>query len=286
MSAFLHRRTTRRGFTLIELLLVITIILLISGMFLGLRTGDGGGLPAGQRIIGSSIRSVRAMALMNRGTVGTGISYTSRYRLLILNDPTDPVNHLRQFCIAVGGVTSVSAAGSDPTTITATNDPKYLWFSPEGTSTLPDGVYFIPPDKDSSNTTIINPPAGVSMAAGTRRSIIGSIADSTGNTLDAAGATPPWMMFAPLNQPSTLASMGALGAKKWYYVEIQPTGASNHLGRVMIVLARGSMMLDASDKAVLNLESENQFAALALRPNGDVSFTTDPNEMDTAKLTK
>ena len=44
MVALHPSRRARRGFTLIELLLVITIILLISGMFLGLSTGDGGGL--------------------------------------------------------------------------------------------------------------------------------------------------------------------------------------------------------------------------------------------------
>jgi prepilin-type N-terminal cleavage/methylation domain-containing protein len=41
------RRAVRKGFTLVELLLVITIILLISTLFLGLSTGDGGGLPKG-----------------------------------------------------------------------------------------------------------------------------------------------------------------------------------------------------------------------------------------------
>ena len=50
------RSLARKGFTLIELLVVITIILLISSLFLGLSAGDGGGLPAGQRIIASSIR--------------------------------------------------------------------------------------------------------------------------------------------------------------------------------------------------------------------------------------
>ena len=60
------RSIARKGFTLVELLVVITIILLISSLFLGLTPGDGGGLPAGQRFIASSIRTVRAMALMNR----------------------------------------------------------------------------------------------------------------------------------------------------------------------------------------------------------------------------
>lgn len=283
MVALHPSRRPRRGFTLIELLLVITIILLISGMFLGLSTGDGGGLPAGQRMVGSTIRSVRAMALMSRGTAGTGISYNSRYRLLILNDPTDPVNHLRQFCVAIGGVTLASAAPNDPVLITATNDNRYKWITPEGTSMLPAGVYFIPPKNDT--TTTINPPPGAAMLANTRRSIIGSIADNTGNSQDSAGSSPPWVMFTPVNQPTSLQAMSTMGAKKWYYIEIQPTGASNHLGRVMIVLAKGSMMLDGASVA-LNLASESQFAALALRPNGDVSFTSDPDEMDKANLTK
>jgi prepilin-type N-terminal cleavage/methylation domain-containing protein len=283
MVALHPSRRTRRGFTLIELLLVITIILLISGMFLGLSTGDGGGLPAGQRMVGSTIRSVRAMALMSRGTAGTGISYNSRYRLLILNDPTDPVNHLRQFCVAIGGVTLASAAPNDPVLITATNDNRYKWITPEGTSMLPAGVYFIPPKNDT--TTTINPPPGAAMLANTRRSIIGSISDNTGNAQDSAGSSPPWVMFTPVNQPTSLQAMSTMGAKKWYYIEIQPTGASNHLGRVMIVLAKGSMMLDGASVA-LNLASESQFAALALRPNGDVSFTSDPDEMDKANLTK
>lgn len=252
-------------------------------MFLGLSTGDGGGLPAGQRMVGSTIRSVRAMALMNRGTAGTGISYNSRYRLLILNDPSDPVNHLRQFCVAVGGVSLASAGLTDPALITNTNDNRYTWVSPEGTSMLPAGVYFIPPKSDT--TTTINPPPGAAMLANTRRSIIGSIADNNGNAQDSAGSSPPWVMFTPVNQPTGLQAMSAMGAKKWYYIEIQPTGASNHLGRVMIVLAKGSMMLDGTSVA-LNLASESQFAALALRPNGDVSFTSDPDEMDKANLTK
>ena len=56
------RSLARKGFTLVELLVVITIILLISSLFLGLNAGDGGGLAAGQRMMGSSIRTLRAMA--------------------------------------------------------------------------------------------------------------------------------------------------------------------------------------------------------------------------------
>jgi len=36
-------------------------------------------------------------------------------------------------------------------------------------------------------------------------------------------------------------------------------------------------------KAMIDITSENQFAALSLRPNGDVTMTLDADEMDKAK---
>jgi prepilin-type N-terminal cleavage/methylation domain-containing protein len=274
------RSIARKGFTLVELLVVITIILLISSLFLGLSTGDGGGLPAGQRFIASSVRTVRAMALMNRGPGNTGVTYANRYRLLILNDPDDEVNHLRQFVIAVGGVSSADLAGADPTTITNTSVAPYRWFSPEPAQLLPTGVVFVPPASDTATTlslTITN--------ANTRRSIIGPLADgATTNATDSPGSTPPWMTYAPTNQPMALNAMTAdYNPKKWFYVELQGTGASNHLGRVLLVLAKGVVRNTGAGKAMIDLPSENQFAALSLRPNGDVSMTLDADEMDKAK---
>jgi prepilin-type N-terminal cleavage/methylation domain-containing protein len=274
------RSIARKGFTLVELLVVITIILLISSLFLGLSTGDGGGLPAGQRFIASSVRTVRAMALMNRGPGNTGVTYANRYRLLILNDPDDEVNHLRQFVIAVGGVSSADLAGADPTTITNTSVAPYRWFSPEPAQMLPTGVVFVPPASDTATTlslTITN--------ANTRRSIIGPLADgATTNATDSPGSTPPWMTYAPTNQPMALNAMTAdYNPKKWFYVELQGTGASNHLGRVLLVLAKGVVRNTGAGKAMIDLPSENQFAALSLRPNGDVSMTLDADEMDKAK---
>jgi prepilin-type N-terminal cleavage/methylation domain-containing protein len=274
------RSIARKGFTLVELLVVITIILLISSLFLGLSTGDGGGLPAGQRFIASSVRTVRAMALMNRGPGNTGVTYANRYRLLILNDPDDEENHLRQFVIAVGGVSSADLAGADPTTITNTSVAPYRWFSPEPAQMLPTGVVFVPPASDTATTlslTITN--------ANTRRSIIGPLADgATTNATDSPGSTPPWMTYAPTNQPMALNAMTAdYNPKKWFYVELQGTGASNHLGRVLLVLAKGVVRNTGAGKAMIDLPSENQFAALSLRPNGDVSMTLDADEMDKAK---
>ncbi|MEK0438829.1 MAG: prepilin-type N-terminal cleavage/methylation domain-containing protein [Opitutales bacterium] len=273
-------QAARRGFTLVELLLVITIILLISTLFLGLSTGDGGGLPAGQRALASSIRTVRAMALMNRGPATGGVSYAARYRLLILNDPDDEANHLRQFVIAVGGVSAAELAGADPATITNTTAAPYRWFSPEPPQSLPTGVIFVPPASEASTTMTL------AVTSGTRRSNIGQLADNvSGTAKDSPFSSPPWMMYAPTAQPMALADIGAdMNPKKWFYVELQAgSGSSNHLGRVLLVLAKGIARSTGTGSAAIDVASENQFAALSLRPNGDVTMTLDADEMDKAK---
>jgi prepilin-type N-terminal cleavage/methylation domain-containing protein len=273
------RSIARKGFTLIELLVVISIILLISSLFLGLTAGDGGGLPAGQRILASSIRTARAMALMNRGPGTGGVNYGGRYRLLILNDPDDEVNHLRQFVIAVGGVSSTALNGADPASITDTSATPYLWFSPEPPQMLPNGIVFVPPKGDTATTMTL------AVAGDTRRTVIGKLADNVSSTsADSTATSPPWMTYAPTNQPMALSAMSAdFNPKKWFYVELQDTGASNHLGRVLLVLAKGVVRNTGTGKAMIDVASDSQFAALSLRPNGDVSMTLDADEMNTAK---
>ena len=273
------RSMVRKGFTLVELLVVITIILLISSLFLGLSAGDGGGLPAGQRLLASSIRTVRAMALMNRGPGGSGVNHGGRYRLLILNDPDDEVNHLRQFVIAVGGVSSEELGGLDPTAISNTSSPPYKWHSPEPAQFLPAGVVFVPPASDSGTTMAL-----VISTPGTRRSNVGELADNiSSSSLDSPASNPPVMTYAPVMQAMALTEMAAgFNAKKWYYVELQSDGASNHLGRTILVLARATVRNIGPGKAAIEALSESQFAAVMLRPNGDISMTLDADEMEKA----
>ncbi len=260
--------------------MVITIILLISGMFLSLSPGDGGGLPAGQRVMVSSLRTVRAMALMNRGTLGTGIPQNPRYRLLILNDPSDLEGHLRTVCVAVG---AVKPGVVDPSTVTV-DSANYLWYAPEAPVRLPQGVYFVPPSGNSE--TVVNYPPDWQGAVGTRRSIIGALADNLGSGELENSSSPPKMKFLPLNQPDTLTSMSGFGSKQWFYVEIQPTGQSNHLGRVMLVLALGSLRPGGVGTVNLDVSGDSKFSAVALRPSGEISMTTGPEEMDGLLLTK
>jgi prepilin-type N-terminal cleavage/methylation domain-containing protein len=273
------RSLARKGFTLIELLVVITIILLISSLFLGLNAGDGGGLAAGQRMMGSSIRTLRAMALMNRGPGGTGITHAPRYRLLILNDPDDEVNHLRQVVLAVGGVSSTDLGATNPASITNTASLPYKWYSPEPAQMLPAGVVFVPPASDVGTTMQL------AVASGTRRSNIGQVADNiTGSAQDSPTTNPPTMSYAPVSQPTALAAMGTdFNAKRWYYIELQGTGASNHLGRTVLVLALGTVRNTGAGRAAIDVAAESQFAAVMLRPNGDISMTLDSDEMERAR---
>jgi prepilin-type N-terminal cleavage/methylation domain-containing protein len=273
------RSLARKGFTLIELLVVITIILLISSLFLGLNAGDGGGLAAGQRMMGSSIRTLRAMALMNRGPGGTGITHAPRYRLLILNDPDDEVNHLRQVVLAVGGVSSTDLGATNPASITNTASLPYKWYSPEPAQMLPAGVVFVPPASDVGTTMQL------AVASGTRRSNIGQVADNiTGSAQDSPTTNPPTMTYAPVSQATALAAMGTdFNPKKWYYIELQGTGASNHLGRTILVLALGTVRNTSAGRAAIDVAAESQFAAVMLRPNGDISMTLDSDEMERAR---
>jgi prepilin-type N-terminal cleavage/methylation domain-containing protein len=273
------RSLARKGFTLIELLVVITIILLISSLFLGLNAGDGGGLAAGQRMMGSSIRTLRAMALMNRGPGGTGITHAPRYRLLILNDPDDEVNHLRQVVLAVGGVSSTDLGATNPASITNTASLPYKWYSPEPAQMLPAGVVFVPPASDVGTTMQL------AVASGTRRSNIGQVADNiTGSPQDSPATNPPTMTYAPVSQATALAAMGTdFNPKKWYYIELQGTGASNHLGRTILVLALGTVRNTGAGRAAIDVAAESQFAAVMLRPNGDISMTLDSEEMERAR---
>ena len=276
------RSLARKGFTLAELLVVITIILLVSSLFLGLSPGDGGGLAAGQRVVGSSLRTLRAMALMNRGPGVGGVSYATRYRLLILNDPDDEVNHLRQVVLVVGGVSAAKLGGRDPAAITDTTAIPYEWFSPEPPQILPRGVVFVPPATDTGTTM------SLSVAAGTRRSTIGPVADNIANKapLDSPTSIPPTMKYTAVTQPMTLKEItddASYNSKTWYYVELQGTGASNHLGRTLLVLALATVRNTGAGKAAIDVTSDTQFAAISLRPNGDVSMTLDAESMDNAK---
>jgi hypothetical protein len=181
--------------------------------------------------------------------------------------------------LVVGGV-SAADLKLDPASYTDTTTAPYKWFSPEAPQLLPKGVVFVPPATDTGTTM------SLSVAGGTRRSVIGQVADNIVSKapLDSPTSSPPTMKYAPVTQPMALDAITTdYNPKTWYYVELQGTGASNHLGRTLLVLALATARNTGAGKAAIDVSSETQFAAISLRPNGDVSMTLDAGEMDTAR---
>lgn len=291
----------RRGFTLIELLIVITVILVLASMMLGLRASNPEGLANGQRMVANMIRIARVQAMMNRAAVPKPPGYATtsvwsptnfRYRLLIKCDPTNPDTHLREMVIAIG-CTGLGASSA-----------KYVWFSPEPPVRLPPGVFFVPPNLAAAIGTI-GPNPAVSMpgdttlsgtSAATRLSRIPALADTTGLTpgtyefLTPSATQAPVMLYRPINTPiggnaaanifySDLSAVHgtAAGGRAWYYVELGPDGTNNHLGKVVLVVAEG-----ANTGSSVLLTSPDKFAAVLVRRNGDVSLTSDTEELEAA----
>ena len=162
--------------------------------------------------------------------------------LLILKDENDPENHLRQFCIAIGS--AIPPTGVDPATITDTANTNYRWYAPEAPSILPPNIFFIPPLADSSPVSAITAPPQDNGAAGSwsglgRRSVLPPIGDNPRSGLPDMATRPPTMRFEPINQPRSLSAAPHSSGRTWYYVELQPSGASNHLGKVVLVVAAG-----------------------------------------------
>jgi hypothetical protein len=93
------------------------------------------------------------------------------------------------------------------------------------------------------------------------------------------------MRFEPVNQPISLSASPHSAGRTWYYVELQPSGASNHLGKVVLVLASGTARVQANGKVAVDCDNRNQFAALSVRPNGSVSYTSDPDELEPSTST-
>lgn len=300
----------RRGFTLVELLIVISVIIILATMMLGIRASNPEGLGNGQRMMADMLRIARVQAQMNRAAMpapaGTlwGSNTTNykwspgyyRYRLLIKCDPLDPDTHLREMVIAIG----MTGVGASPT--------KYTWFSPEPPVRLPPGVFFVPPNYNSANgmtgspslaTTPVVMPTGTSLSgtsAATRISRIPGLADlaSSATTSLANGTneycTPsttsqaPMMLYRPIFSPTAQGTVItyfdawtlANGGKYWYYVELGPDGTNNHLGKVVLVLAEGVNVGGGN----VRLSSPDKFAAILVRRNGDVSLTTDTDDLE------
>ncbi|HAZ66624.1 MAG TPA: hypothetical protein DCY41_07710 [Opitutae bacterium] len=292
-------RRVRAGFTMVELLIVITVILILASMMLAIRPTNPEGLGNGQRMMADMLRIAKVQATMNRAAVPRINGWLSnwapanfRYRLLIKCEPSNPDTHLREMVIAIG----CTGIGATPAL--------YTWFSPEPPVRLPPGVFFVPPNiavvNGISGGTTTNPgvvmPTDVPLSgpsAATRLSKMPGLADVVGLVVGANEyCTPtsttlaPMMLYRPIFTPGLAPSTGVYynqtgvhtivgGGSYWYYVELGPDGSNNHTGKVVLVLAEG-----VNVGTQTRLTSADKFAAILLRRNGDVTLTTDTNDLD------
>ncbi len=65
------------------------------------------------------------------------------------------------------------------------------------------------------------------------------------------------------------------GGNYWYYVELGPDGSNNHTGKVVLVLAEG---MNVGTQTILT--SADKFAAILVRRSGDVTLTTDTDDLE------
>lgn len=142
-------RRLRRAFTLIELLAVIGIIALLSLLVIGLQPTNPKGLEGATRQVQSALTLTRAKATLGNiddpaDTEGTNRYATVRARLLILNDPADPENHLRLMGIVHGAQVIRDGDTAAPKTEgQLANDTSALrWFASSEPMKLPEGVYY------------------------------------------------------------------------------------------------------------------------------------------------
>jgi prepilin-type N-terminal cleavage/methylation domain-containing protein len=293
-------RHVRAGFTMVELLIVLTVILILASMMLAIRPTNPEGIGNGQRMMADMIRIAKVQATMNRAALPKINGWTSnwaptnyRYRLLIKCDPANPDSHLREMVIAIG----CTGIGTTPLL--------YTWFSPEPPVRLPPGVYFVPPNIAAINGMASSPNPGVVMptnltlsgtSAATRLSKIPGLADVVGLVTGAneyctpgSATQAPMMQYRPIFSPALMSTatagvgvyyntsvhLVANGGNYWYYVELGPDGSNNHTGKVVLVLAEG---MNVGTQTILT--SADKFAAILVRRSGDVTLTTDTDDLE------
>lgn len=135
----LRRISGKRGFTLVEILVVIAIIGIVASVIVGLRPGNPRGLEDARRIISSEFRVAQSKALLG-GNPDRDPAVNERFNIragvLILNEPDDLDRHLRFVQPIVGGTDNADK----------TNLADYYWYAAGEGVTLPQGVYFVPPN--------------------------------------------------------------------------------------------------------------------------------------------
>lgn len=193
----------RRAFTLIELLAVIAIIGLLSAILAGLRPTSPTGIDGASRQAQSVFSLARAQAMLANNPdpdFPDWKLYTPRARVIILDNPEDPQNHLRRMGVILGGQL-VDPDGTAP--IKAEKDLQesdLKWYAVGEGSMLPEGIFYV----DNGNSAVT-------------QQILRS--DTVNSTFP---ATPTMKIEFPRRKAQQSGS-----GPTWFYYEFLSSGAAN-----------------------------------------------------------
>ncbi len=197
----------RRAFTLIELLAVIAIVGMLAAIVIGLQPGNPKGLQGATQQVMSQLSLARQMAMLANIDDPTDDNRTNTYatvrtRLIILNDPDDPDNHLRLMGIVHGAQrVARGAAAALPESQLSGNPGALQWYGNSEPVKLPEGVYY------------------VENRLPKLREILTSDARSV-----TFGNAPTMRLAYPRRNPQ---QENGAGARTWYYYEFLSDGSCN-----------------------------------------------------------
>ncbi len=220
------RGKMRKGFTMVELLAVIFIIMILGGVMLAIRPGNPQGLRSATRSAVAAFDRARFQAQNNfnpdRDAATTNKLYNIRSRLLVLNDSSNPDDHLRLLRVVVGGTRNQSDTSSS----------SYIWYALENDVLLPAGIYYVEPTD--------------SFFPSTRRSRITN-RDSSSKTMK--------LNFTP----SVVGQADGTGDKEWYFYEFNNDGTSN-MYAASFMISEGDWDLSRKEVVFRNKDNIDGFA--------------------------
>ncbi|MDR2862516.1 MAG: prepilin-type N-terminal cleavage/methylation domain-containing protein [Puniceicoccales bacterium] len=235
------------AFTLVELLAVLAIIGLMVGVIVTVRPDNPEGIDAARRVATSVFGAARLRAEQSpnpdRQTEKRPL-YNVRSRVLVLNDPTRPEQHLRLLRIIVGGTRK-------PDSTEAAN---YVWYTMDADTTLPEGVYMISPFDTSFKNELLK-------SRITPRENTGSV--------------------MTLNfEPSLDEQQEGTGDKSWFFYEFNNDGTSN-MWAATFMISEGTW--DPADKRVI-FRNEQNVTGFWIQPSGVSVPYSDPDELKSSNL--